>query len=98
MGLRIIDRQPKSTPHLSEAERLALLDEQSRLWRRAHHRDDELFRKQFLETFKRVKRRLPASDELVAEAGRIRESIRREGHSGSQTHGRVDVATLLELL
>jgi len=99
MGLRIIDRRrPREQALPTEAERLAYLRDETRHWIAAKGDLGVDFAAEFIDNFRRVRARLASPSQMSEMASRIRDNIRDRTQDSAQSHNRVDVATLLELL
>ena len=102
MGLRIIGRQKTVDRKLSEAERAKELEQTMVEWLEARGGvPPQDAKAEFMAHFCRVKARMkgPAEvDAMLQMARELRTSLKGGHCTGIDSHSKVDVATLLELL
>lgn len=102
MGLRIIGRQKTLSQALSEAERAKELEHTMTEWLEARGGvPPQDAKAEFMAHFCRVKSRMqgPAEvDTMLQMARGLRASLKGGSCTGIDSHSKVDVATLLELL
>ena|ERR1700722_714165 len=99
MGLRIIDRAKGRTQEVSEAECLSVLTAEAGHWAAVRGQRQALdIQRQFIDNFRRVKAQIDSPEQMAELAARAAGDIRGLTGDGATAHGKVDVATLLELL
>ena len=96
MGLRII--RPVKPPSLSESQRSEFLEEGERRWSSSTGEDSEELRAEFRGKFQVMKSRKISAETISEMARGVEEKIKAEQNDAAGICGKVDIATLLELL
>lgn len=99
MGLRIIDRHRPLRLDISDAERLSGLEVATHNWFVVRGKDFGA-EAAFVAHFRQVRERLKTPGSMIEMATKVRQDIkdRQRADAEGPPHGKVDVATLLELL
>jgi hypothetical protein len=99
MGLRIIQKTTVGrTRPVSEAEQLEALEKETERWSGLKNDANQSFQQEFIKNFRKVKARIDSPASVVEMAARIRQDILGRKSDSALSHGKVDIATLLELL